>query len=174
VRLLTLYCGPFSPTLPMQIRDPRLTGVCLACERPIASRRSAWRPLQHQDDAIVHCSDCARFLEGYFSITFVKDRGYLWVAWASLFRCQNGENPVATGCEPIAADAQMSARRSLSEQGYQICWQGSAHSARSYRRRESLIARPVDYRHSLDPQPPLDARETSSINERGRNSRRVA
>src|SRR5678815_3880105 len=82
-----------SPDIDMQIRDPRLTGVCLACERPIASRRSAWRPLQHKDDAIVHCSDCARFLEGYFSITFVKDRGYLWVAWGSLFRCQNGENP---------------------------------------------------------------------------------
>ena len=159
----------------MQIRDPRLTGVCLACERPIASRRSAWRPLQHKDDAIVHCSDCARFLEGYFSITFVKDRGYLWVAWGSLFRCQNGENPVATGCELLSLDAQAAARRVLSEHGYQLCWQGSAHSARSFRRRESLISRPVDYRHSLDLQPQLDTRESPpSPNGNGGTSLRVA
>ena len=136
----------------MPMRDPRLTGVCLGCERPIAERRSAWRPLLDSDDAIVHCSDCARFLEGYYSITFVKDRGYFWAAWASLYRCQSGEPPIGTGYEASAIEAQNIARQVLTQLGLALCWQGSAHSARGYRRRESLNSRPAADTSVISPQ----------------------
>ena len=142
------------------MRDPRLIGVCLGCDRPIAQRRSAWRPLQDSDDVIVHCSDCARFLEGYFSITFVKDRGYFSVAWASLYRCQSGEQPLGTGYEASAMEAQNLARRVLTELGLALCWQGSAHSARGYRRRESLISRVSPDTSVSTPQQELEGQST--------------
>ena len=158
----------------MQMRDPRLIGVCLACQRPIAHRRSAWRPLLDSDDGIIHCSDCARFLEGYFSITFVKDRGYFWAAWASLHRCQSGEQPLGTGYEDSTIEAQNLARLLLAELGLAHSWQGSAHSARSHRRRESLSSRVTVAASISLPQPQLEENNTPIPVGKDAKSRRVA